>query len=329
VILPSTQAEVILRSLKQIALQHGDLAATPRSLLNAVQKYFLFTQIDLDQLASIAPEAVAEVIQSPSMRLQLIQAMVGMILSTGSVTTQQWQAIVAYAQVLNVPQSTLRNLRQLYQRQLRWLKFDVYRRCFIAQKYQFELRRQGIGWLVRGLVSYLGWMDDRSLADRYHQLQHFPPETLGYQFWQFYQENHYAFPGERHGNHESTCFHDVTHILAGHDTSPEGELQVVGMTIGYKTSGDPLASLFFILLQQHLGIQVGLLSKASLGVLDRPGMAEKFVRSLKCGAVMTIDLAENWDHWTAFEQSVSSLRQQYNITNLAAPETKLFTLDSA
>lgn len=308
------QSEFVLRSL--ITVIGSALTETPRSLIAAAQTHLLNTHYDLDTLEPIAPHHLAEQISEPDLRRQVIQAMVVLMLSGGGVGAEQMGAIDEYARALQVDPQTLRNLRQLYQRRFLQLSLDVYRRCFITQKYQFEWRRQGIGWFLKGLINYLGWVEDRELVDRYRDLERLPEETLGYQFWAFCQTHQYAFPGEKGGTHENTCFHDVTHVLAGYDTSPAGELQVVAMTVGYKRDGDPLASLFFILLQQHLGIQVGLLSPANTGTLDAPNASDQFIQAFKRGVDMTVDLSGAWDHWAAFAQPVEQLRADYNIGRL-------------
>lgn len=309
------EAEYVLRSCKQVAIVDHILGKTPRALLAAAQKYILKTDYDLDTLEPITPQVLSQCVTDPELRRQLVQAMVVLTLATGNVQPEQFQRVAAYAQALQVPQSTLKYLHQLCQRRLGRLKIGVYRQSFISQRYQLELGRQGLGWFLKGLLNYTGLVPDRALAERYYALERLPETSLGHQFWQFSQTHRYPFPGEKGGNHEGTCFHDVTHILAGYDTSAAGELQVVAMTVGYKQRGDPLASLFFILLQQHLGVQVGLLSPAKTGGLDAPGMPEKFIKALKRGSEMTVDLSEDWDHWEAFNHSVADLRVRYNMVD--------------
>jgi hypothetical protein len=308
------QSEFVLGALKTVVSGDDSLPETPRALIAAIQKHLLMTEYNIDSLPNISPSSLAQIIIHPQQRLQIVQAMIVLILSTGDVNSQQFQRIESYVFALELPKSILRNLHQLYRRQFITLSADVYYHCFIAQKYKLELKRQGLRWFLKGLVNYFGLIEDKKLAARYHQLELFPEETLGYQFWKFYQVNNYPFPGEKGSAHENTCFHDVTHILAGFDTSPEGEIQTVAMTVGYKYKQDknPLSSIFFILLQQHIGLQIGLLSQAKKGILNSPEMPDKFVKAFQQGTAMKVDLSCNWNHWAAFNQPIEELRKEYN-----------------
>lgn len=306
--LDDQQAHLVVRSLHPFAQE-----PTAEAVLTSAQRHLLGTDDDLKQLAPANPVALAEAIPNPQVRLHLVQAMVVLALIDSRVSQAQLNWLQTYCRALAVPERVGRYLHQFYHRQWKRLSLDVYWHCFIAEKYRWELRRWGWGWLIRGALIYLGWIQDRALADRYQQLAHLPEDTLGYQFWQFYQQNAYPFPGEKGGLHEHTIFHDATHVLGGYDTSAAGELQTVAMTAGYQRHGDPLASICFILLQQHLGIQAGLLSKAQKGILAEPGMAEKFVLAFKCGLEMRVDLSDYWDHWAAFSQPIAQVRRQYNL----------------
>lgn len=307
------QAKYILRVMKVAATGEGHLASTPRALITAIQKYLLLTEYDIAHLEFISPEEVAIAITEPIMRQQLLQATIVVILSAGEARLPQLHIIESYAKALEVSEDILKHLRMLCRRQILRLKIDVYRHCFIGQKYKQEVDKQGIGWLLKGLISYTGIKEDSRLASSYRKLEFLPQESLGYQLWKFHQENKYPFPGEKGGAHENTSYHDITHILAGYDSSPLGELQTVAMTVGYKKTGDPLASIFFILLQQHLGINVGFLSQARRGVLDLPDAPDKFIRAFLRGTAMNIDLSDNWDSWDVISCPVEELRKQYNI----------------
>ncbi|MBX2863480.1 MAG: hypothetical protein KTR27_07985 [Leptolyngbyaceae cyanobacterium MAG.088] len=59
--------------------------------------------------------------------------------------------------------------------------------------------------------------------------------------------------------------------------SHKGELFTVALTAGYQQTGDPLASLLFMVLYHHAGVQVGISSKAHRGALDQPNVLEQMV----------------------------------------------------
>jgi len=297
-----------------------------RYLIDASQRHWLQSDYNWEELEPLPSTAWSDEIANPPlsdplMAQQLIQSLVILAIVGDRRNWHTYHCIRQLARRLKVKNAGLRYL-QLWCLKANWLLIlDVYWHGFIAQKYRYEWRRRGWRWLLGGAATYLGWMQNRALTQQYRQLQWLPPTTLGHAFWQFYQQHHYAFPGERQGLHEGLAFHDVTHILGDFDISPEGELQAVALTAGYQQFGDALASLIFIILQQHSGIQIGLLSQAQQGWLARPNVADHFVRTFVAGAAMTVDLAQTWDFWDAVEHPVAALRQRYNLTLNCPRET--------
>lgn len=290
-----------------------------RNLIDASQRHWLQTAYPWEELEPLpstawATELSDRPIAEPLMAQQLIQSLVILAIVGDRRDWQTYHCIRQLAHRLKVKNAGLRYLQLWCLKADGLLVVDVYWHGFIAQKYRYEWQRRGWRWLLGGAATYMGWMQNRALTQQYQQLQGLPTQTLGHAFWQFYQQHHYAFPGEAQGLHEGLAFHDVTHILGDFDTSSAGELQAVALTAGYQQGGDALASLIFIILQQHAGIQIGLLSQAKQGGLARSDVADRFVRAFVAGAAMTVDLSQAWDFWDAVEQPVAALRQRYNLT---------------
>ncbi len=301
------QSWLILRALKEVTK-----GTVPQSLIRAAQRLWLKSAFDWELLEPISWDELTPQLQDPLIRVQLIQAMVLLVILDEQIDWSIYHQIQQLCQRFEISQSCLRPL-WLWNCRLRgWLALEVYLRCFIVQKYRDELQRRGWCWLLRGMLYYVG-IPDPALAARYHQLQDLPQDTLGYCFWQFCRKQGYRFPGEHRGVHEGLTFHDMTHVLGGYDTSGLGELQAVAMTVGYQRSGDPLASLLFILLQQQLGVQVGFLSQAQRGGLEQPQAADQFLQALIIGASMTVDLSGSWDPWLVMTRPVAELRGIYAI----------------
>ena len=311
-------AEHSLRLLQIVKSVMGDLGpGAARRLIAASQKYWLNTHWDWDSLEPLSFEAWHEQwhsdIPGPAVGPQLMAALVVLAIAEGRRDWQTFTRIQQLAQRLQIKGSALRYLWLWCLRADQLLALDVYWHGFIAQKYRFEYQRRGWSWLLEGTSTYLGWHRNPALCQKYQQLQFLPPHTFGYQFWQFCQQHHYSFPGEWHGLHEGLAFHDATHVLGGFDVSSEGELQAVALTVGYQRTGDPLASLIFIILQQHAGVQIGLLSPAQRGWLAQPTVADRFIQALVAGAQMTVDLSQTWEMWDVVDQPLETLRQRYNL----------------
>lgn len=301
------QSWLILRALK--GMIRGTVS---RSLIQAAQRLWLKSAFDWQHLEPISWDELTPHLQDPVLRIQLIQAMVVLVILDEEIDWSLYHRIRHLCQRWQISPACLRPLWLWNCRLHGVLALEVYLCSFIVQKYGYELQHRGWGWLVRGALHYVG-RPDPILAARYHQLQDLPRDTLGYGFWQFCRRQGYRFPGDPGGVHEGLTFHDMTHVLGGYDTSALGELQAVAMTVGYQRSGDPLASLLFILLQQQLGIQVGVLSQARRGGLEQPQAADQFLQALIEGASMTVDLSESWDPWPVMTCSVEELRRIYGL----------------
>ncbi|MEO0458551.1 MAG: hypothetical protein AAF152_18500 [Cyanobacteria bacterium P01_A01_bin.114] len=303
-----------LRLLQTLKYVMGDLSSgAARGLIEASQRHWLNTDWNWDRLEPLVPEKWTVPLPDLIARQQLIQALVVLTVAEGRRDWQTFTRIRQLARILQVKGAGLRYLWLWCRGAERLLALDIYWHGFIAQKYRYEWQRRGWGWLIGGIGTYQGLWKNQALAQRYQQLQYLPSETLGYQFWHFYQQQHYAFPGEKKGIHEGLLFHDMTHVLGGFDTTPEGELLAVALMVGYQKSGDPLASLLFIILQQHAGVQTGLLSQAKKGLLNQAAIADRFIQALIAGSQMTVDLSQTWSPWQVIDQPVESLRQRYSL----------------
>ena len=150
----------------------------------------------------------------------------------------------------------------------------------------------------------IGLGHDANKARRYNDLGRLDEGTLGRAYWRFVVDNDLGFPGEA----EEGTWHDVTHVLAGYDTSPEGEVSVVSFIAGYRKE-DPFFWLFTIALQFHLGIRVSPYSAAGLGHFE-PTLV---LRALRRGMEMKRDLSVDDDPWEDFERPLADVRREYNV----------------
>ena len=265
---PSLQQSLHLLQALKYVVGHLKLGGSQR-LIDAAQQYWLQTNWSWETLAPMA-EAQLYLLE-PRWVNQLIQSVVVLMVVEGCREQPIFFRAQRLVQALKITCSGLRYLDLWCHGRDRQLALEVYWHSFIAQKYRFEYRQRGWRWLVYGVLTYQGIWQNRSMAQKYHQLRFYPSDTLGYQFWSFCQHHQIKFPGERWGLHEGLLFHDMTHVLGGFDTTDEGELLTVALTAGYQQHGDALASLLFVLLQHHAGVQIGILSKAHKGVLSQPG----------------------------------------------------------
>lgn len=126
---------------------------------------------------------------------------------------------------------------------------DMYRRTFRS------LNNDGVAQgYARFILPMLGVGIDRKHERRYAALGAATAGSLGAGLHAYYQHNGFPFPGSRTGlPYAYVAIHDVHHVIGGYATDPEGELQVLGFTMGLFPDHALLISLP-ALLQFQMGI---------------------------------------------------------------------------
>jgi hypothetical protein len=276
--------------------------------LAGVQRFW-GTSHDVARLAPITPEELAGGLVEPALRRQLMVALTALSLIDGQAQPAEIDLLRVYAAALEVPDRVTEMLRMHTEGHLLRMRLDLLRRSWVAAKIRDEIRPdQGMWGVLRILWALVTRREDRELTARYRALGDHPAGSLGRGYWEYMQRNAFPFPGEKGAPPEIITIHDCVHILSDYDTDPDGEVQVVGFTIGFAAQ-DPADHLISIMLQFHVGTHIAPQVPPSRGHFS----PEKFLRAVRRGAAMNIDLNDRWDPWTVFDQPVSSLRERYGI----------------
>jgi hypothetical protein len=173
----------------------------------------------------------------------------------------------------------------------------------------------GLRGVVKGLLTLRGMSHEPALAARYQALERLPDDRLGKHFWRHYREHGFAFPGEPGGFLESGVYHDFSHVLAGYDTTPEGETLVGAFIAGYRERRPDhgLFTLLFVLSIFSVGIDV-----APIKVGARTGtvgaVAASMIEAIRRGSAVQVDLSDDWNHWEWVDVPLAEAR-----TRLAIP----------
>ena len=144
---------------------------------------------------------------------------------------------------------------------------------------------------------------DPALAARFHALANLPANSFGNAFATFYKANKYAFPGEPTGlNFTFAAPHNSSHVLAGYDTSPRGELLVSTFTAAMHRKEAMAGHVLPVILSFHLGITlVSDVAGSARGALD----PKEFWHAWARGEAVTIDLfGPSFDFWAATAEPI-------------------------
>jgi len=139
----------------------------------------------------------------------------------------------------------------------------------------------------------------------YRRLGLFAAGTLGREYWKHMTEAGFGFPGEPGGIAETVAYHDIAHVLAGHDTTPLGEIQQGAFQAGNRRK-DGFFFVQFVILHFHHGIKVTPAAPAARGHFD----PEKVLWAIHRGARCKVDMTHRWDYWPLMVLPLSEVRQR-------------------
>lgn len=296
-----------------IATADGIFSEPERNLLATAQRVF-GSSLDVDALEPIEPEELAEALTDPSLRRQFVRGMVIVSIIDGDASPAEAAVVGRFASALDVKSVDLEALREIADKHLLRARFDIARRFFAREKSVEFAKEKGLGWVVRTLAAMAGLREDAGIAARYRALQNAPAGSLGRAYFDFIRGNGYSLPGEKGSPPEVIAFHDLTHVLSGYGTDPEGELQVLSFHAGCRREEkDPFSFLMFGIAEFHLGLAMSPVASGSRNKLN----PELMFRAVERGAACTIDPTDGWDPWPVMNEPLEELRTRYSIPPLS------------
>ena len=306
-IIRSCQAPYVLRALYTTATYRKPLGEREGAMLEAARETIGVGQ-DVDIHAPITGEAFAAEVEDKQIRLQAITAMVIMSVLDEDPNPQDADFIEAFAQPLGVSSSELKNLRQIVDGDLFHFQLDVARRVWLLDHVKLKWKKGGMKWLVRTVGAKLGVKENTAVADRYRALAAYPEGTVGRLYYDHMREVGFPLPGEKGSQEESVIIHDLTHLLSGYDTSPEGEVMTASFSAGNRDK-EPFTYIFFVICQHHLGNLKAPFAYTTTGLFD----AAASVKALKRGSEVNTDLSIGWDPWTIMHMPLDEARASLNV----------------
>jgi hypothetical protein len=306
-ILPTpAEAPAVLRALYTAAVHDGPLEDRERQMLSAAQE--IIGGPAIDALQPISPAALAAALPRPEIRHQVVTAMVIMGLLDEAPSVEDADLIDAHAAALEVAPAELRNLRQMAEGQLFRFKLDVARRVWLVEHLREAWDAGGLRWLARAVGAKVGLAEDADLAERYRALADYPEGTVGREYHDAMRGYGFPLPGEKGSVVEAVVIHDLTHLLGGYGTDPEGEILTAGFSAGIRRE-QPFTYLFFVLCQFHLGTIQAPFQLQTTGGFDPAGA----LHAVRRGMAVTVDLSSGWDPWTIMDLPLDEARTQLGV----------------
>lgn len=300
------------------AAENG-LGAPQRALLDAVQRLVLETDQDVEALAPIAPEELASHHADPAQARQLVRLMVAMSLADGPPSREQVALISSFARALGVREPSVNVIRHLAKGRLLRFRLAFMRHAHIRTYLRNTYRMMGgIRPMIRGLLVARGVIgENQELSARFRALERLPKDTLGHQFFRHYTGEGLAFPGEKGGFPVGALYHDFSHVLAGYDTSPEGEMKNAAFQAGFTRDDDDFFVALFAIVIHTAGINLAPFPMPVLpGRIGQGNLAIEVLHGLQRGAAMKVDLANDWDFWAYVELPIEVARERLGVPPL-------------
>ena len=287
--------------------------------------------IDPDGLTVMASTDIAEQIEAPATRLDLVRVLAVVALLDGVVEQPKLELVVDVATALHVHAEFVDAIHQLSLDHVRWVGHDMIRANVATIP--------GVPWdpadPYGAFLPYDGAALDEALAQRYDHLGELDEGTFGRAFFEHYRSNGYGFPGHAFALVEAWATpHDSLHVLSGYSTSAQGELLVAAFTGGMlRQDVDPMEShILPTILIYHLGIDLN----KGLNAGDRARIAadpswrdtydgnvhlgldpEKLWVAWDRGRAMSEDVySGHWSFWDHVAQPLDELRARWAIPPL-------------
>jgi hypothetical protein len=303
-----------LRAMATVAQARQPIAEPTRRLIEAGQRVLLGKAEDIDSLDSISPSDLAQTIQRPEIREQLISGMVLAGLSAGEPPVGQADVIQSFAQALDVQGPQLKAIERLAHHDLLFFKLCVLRNGHIPDMIKEIYRESGARGVIKSIAGLRGHHEDPTIAARFQAWEKLPAGTLGATVFHHYRANGFALPGERGGFPEQGVYHDISHVLAGYDTSPQGETLVGGFIAGYRENRPDrgLFTALFVLSIFSAGVDVTPIDVgAKKGTIG--DVAERFLLAIERGSKLSQDLSDDWNFWDYIELPLEEAREQLGV----------------
>ena len=226
-------------------------------------------------------------------------------------------AVDGFARAHDLPVGLLDDARELARDHFALVYFDLQRHGWYEHETIKESMRGRLTELVRSKLAYVGIVPDTTIAAKWRALRACADGTWGKGVADFYYAHHFPFPGERNGIYELGARHDWVHVLAGYDTTPEGEIDVFSFIAASMPDDRGVVLLAFTLgLFQNGSIHhVGgkRIPNIRTDTLSDPQAIDRMIDALRRGHACTADVMGSLDLFAHRDELLTDVRARFAI----------------
>ena len=264
------EAQTILKAMRAVAAAGAAITAADRASVVAAARYIFQIELspDLAGLAPPRPEELKALAARPDLATEAVCFATVMAFVDGTLDDAKLSAVASLAATLGVKADFVDDIAEVAQGHLRSATAHMIRANLESLTGKPWDTDDAMPWLMPYKTK-----PDPALAARFHTLLDLPKETFGHAFAAFYRANKYAFPGEEEAlNFAFAAPHDSSHLLAGYDTSPRGEVLASTFTAAMHRSEAMSGHVLPVIFSWHLGIPLNELAGSAKGALDPAGI---------------------------------------------------------
>ncbi len=313
----SNQVLPIVQAMKTVALASRKLQPEAFALIEAFHQLF-FTDVpfDYEDLSTISPAELAEVVIEPDLRKQVLNGLAMLSLVEGIPPESQILALEEFAKAFRERSDLIEQIRSLSLGGFSQLSssFARFVNTFINSSIYAQIKQSGLFGTANSLATTWGLVEDKALANRYVALATYPEGSLGLALHRYYLKNKFPLPGQKRSLPEGVLSHDVSHLLGGYEIDYVGETLVAAFTLGYRYEESAFfSSLVLELMSLTTIMQSSRSSSDCVSIFSQPGMAQRFLRALERGIKCKVDLFNNFDLWTVAHEPIIVLCDRWGI----------------
>ncbi len=253
-------------------------------------------------------------------RLHAVHLMVVLEFVEDPLSTRVALPVEHYAHGLGVSQTLLRDARKLAKGHFAWMYLDLQRHSWYEEETIKESVRGRWEELIRSKLAYTGVVSDKVIAEKWSALRDCPEGSWGKAVADFYDRHGFPFPGERFGIYELGARHDWVHVLAGYETTPEGELDVFAFIAASMQDERGLVLLAITLgLFQNGSIHhvAGKRIKiARADTLTDDGVVDRWVEAFRRGNLATTDVMGTVRLFEHKDEPLDAARERFGVVPL-------------
>jgi hypothetical protein len=276
--------------------------------------------LELSDVAVATDDVVSNATEAE--RLHAVHLMVVLEFVERPLSTRVALPVEQYAHGLGVSTTLLRDARELAHGHFAWMYVDLQRHSWYEEETIKESLRGRWEELIRSKLAYTGVVADKLIEEKWRALRDCPEGSWGKAVADFYDRHGFPFPGERFGIYELGARHDWVHVLAGYETTPEGELDVFAFIAASMIDERGLVLLAITLgLFQNGSIRhvAGKrIKNARSDTLTDDGAVDRWVEAFRRGNLCTTDVMGSVRLFEHKDEPLDEVRVRFGVVPLRA-----------